>query len=497
MAVKPAWLRKTDNTDSRSWERTRSLLGAHPYAVLFAVAFIVRVLVALVVARFFSGSLVLDDATYWGMARDVAHGQTAGWTEYFQELYASTLAFTFPLSLIYRLFGVQIAGQIFVAILGAGTAVMVVILAKDVLPRGVAIATGFVIALLPSQILWSSLILKDAAVWLVLVGLAVAIARVGRAETTKSIVLWGAVIALTLLALGFLRDHTLVVASWALVIAAWAGTRETRYQRIAAALLLAVCIPWVTGLGPGGASFVASAGSINQLRAENADNAASAIIPANQGLVRTELEKSRAAAAELKVVKERITEVIVFLQKRADGTANVSAKKQAEAQRLLGLFMAKAQAIDQQITVTAGAEQQATERLSEIEGAERQSGVRHLVRGISVMLAEPYPWDPGSSPSFRMAQAETLVWYPILLLALLGLLPALKALRVTLFPLMLGGGMLLLYALVEGNVGTAYRHRGEFVWVIVLFAGFGWMELLRMVRNRRARRTGGAGVETT
>jgi hypothetical protein len=60
-----------------------------------------------------------------------------------------------------------------------------------------------------------------------------------------------------------------------------------------------------------------------------------------------------------------------------------------------------------------------------------------------------------------------------LLLAAVGLFGARKYLHALAFPILAGGGMLIAYALSEGNIGTAYRHRGESVWAIVLLAGLG------------------------
>jgi hypothetical protein len=113
----------------------------------------------------------------------------------------------------------------------------------------------------------------------------------------------------------------------------------------------------------------------------------------------------------------------------------------------------------------------------------RSVGVRYIARGLSVMLLEPYPWNKTASPSFEMAKAEGIVWYPIIALALLGLGPAVRRFQVMLFPLLFGGGALLLYALTEGNVGTAFRHRGEFTWVIALLAGFGFVKMRSIVRE--------------
>lgn len=89
------------------------------------------------------------------------------------------------------------------------------------------------------------------------------------------------------------------------------------------------------------------------------------------------------------------------------------------------------------------------------------------------MLLEPFPLPFTGSAPLRLARMESLLWYPLVLLAAVGLWIARRHLRVLLFPIVVGGGILFMYALSEGNVGTAHRHRGEFVWVVVLLAALG------------------------
>jgi hypothetical protein len=463
--------------------RALAVLAAHPYLSIFVLAMLVRIVTAGVLSRYFSGSLVLDDGTYWDMARDVATGRTSEWIPYTHALYSATLAFTFPLSLVYRLFGpAQLSGQIMVALLGSGTAVLVAALVKEKLAMRFAVAAGLIIALLPSQILWSSLILKDAAVWFVLATLALLVAHAGRADSRA---LWviTVLILLNLVVIAYLRDHTLVVACWALMLSAWVGQKNLRGRRIAAGIVLGITVPWLMGLGPAGATFVSDAGSIDDLRAVNAGDAETAIVPSGENTAKSNLQQTQAEKQSIAERMDQISQKLAALTSKHGKTPEAEKKRKARIARL----KAEQAALAEQLATASSVETKGKEKIASIEGAKREPGVKHLARGISVMLAEPYPWDPGDSPSFRMAQAETLVWYPVLLLALLGLAGALRALRVTLFPLLFGGGVMLVYALVEGNVGTAYRHRGEFVWVVALLAAFGLVFVGRAIERRRTR----------
>lgn len=470
-------------------ERSRRFIDTHPILFVFLVALMARVVVAVFMARYFSGSFVLDDRTYWDMARDLATGNTDGWTDYLHSLYASTVAFTFPLSLIYGISGgAELAGQMFVVLLGAGTAAAVTLLAKDALSTGLAVFVGLVIALLPSQALWSSLILKDAAVWLTLVALAVLIALAAR-SSGKRVILLAAAVFLALVALAYLRQHTLVVACWALMLSGWVGQRALRYQRLAGAVIIGITVPWITGYGPAGLAYVASAGSIEERRAANAENADSAFAPGRRDTAVSILEQSQVEAAEIAEKKTQLAERATKVREDLRGRTP-SKEERARQERRLALIAERLDQLEAERAAAERKEREAALELARIRGAEREPGITHLARGVSVMLAEPYPWDAGTSPSFRMAQAETVVWYPILILALLGLPAAVRVPRVTLFPLLAGGALMLVYALVEGNVGTAYRHRGEFVWVIALLAGFGVLQVRRLFKTKESSRAG-------
>ena len=101
------------------------------------------------------------------------------------------------------------------------------------------------------------------------------------------------------------------------------------------------------------------------------------------------------------------------------------------------------------------------------------------------MLFEPVPWRESTSSNVSLARWEMLLWYPLLLLAAVGARFSRRHLAELAFPLLAGLGMLLVYALTEGNIGTAYRHRGEFVWVVALLAALGAQELTNSYRRNR------------
>jgi hypothetical protein len=100
--------------------------------------------------------------------------------------------------------------------------------------------------------------------------------------------------------------------------------------------------------------------------------------------------------------------------------------------------------------------------------------VTHIPAGVSAVLLEPFPWQSGGSLALNLARIESVLWYAILALAVLGVTRLRRLdLRVMAFPLLAGGLALLMYALTEGALGTAYRHRGELVYVVAILAAYG------------------------
>lgn len=74
------------------------------------------------------------------------------------------------------------------------------------------------------------------------------------------------------------------------------------------------------------------------------------------------------------------------------------------------------------------------------------------------------------------AKMETVLWYPLLALAVLGTPLALRRLDMFAFPLLSLGATVLAYSLAEGSIGGAYRHRSEFVWAICLLASLAFVK---------------------
>jgi len=382
--------------------RSTAFFSEHPVWGVFLLAIAIRFGVAIGIAIVHPRNIAPDGIEYAALAAAKATGHTGGWGSYEHFLYHATLTLLLPLTWLYELFGAhQLVGQLFVALLGAGTAAIVTRLAMEALPRRWSLAAGLIVALLPTQIVWSSLILKDASVWILLAGLALTVAVAGRSRGPRLIVL-GLVAAVLMVLLGYLREYTLVIAAWALMLAVFVGPRTQRLPQIAGAVVIGVLIPWtVFGMGPAGLTYVKGSPAPSDIRSGMAVDAQSAIPGASSS------------------------------------------------------------------------------------GSSVGADIRYLPQGVLVMLFQPYPWQTTGSTYLKAARADAIIWYPLLLLALLGLFGLrMRELRVMAFPLLAGGATLISYALVEGNLGTAFRHRGEFEWVVALLASFGLWRLARWRAQR-------------
>jgi len=126
--------------------------------------------------------------------------------------------------------------------------------------------------------------------------------------------------------------------------------------------------------------------------------------------------------------------------------------------------------------------------LTEADISTPTGAVRYLPVGLAYFLAVPFPWQFGSLRQ-NLVIPETAFW--LLLYPLIGI-GVIRGMRVnrpgTALLFAAAGGMCVIYTLVSGNVGIAYRMRSQ-VWLLwAPFAAWGW-EVLR--ERHRAQTDGG------
>jgi len=372
-------------------------LNRHPLLSVFLLSLAVRLLVAGITVIFLEGSLFLDDRTYLQLAK--AHN-LEGASHADSLLWSHNRGFLVPIAFMLDALGsLPLAAQLVPAVAGSVTAVAVTVLLRRHTSATVALGGGVFAALFPSQVLWSSLILKDALIWMSLSLTAVVLAWWSERETVRGFAT-GA-IAITVIAsyLSILRLHTLVVCCVAIAVAAGWRRGHLRIQFIAATAALLLILPWIAGAGLAGLDLI-------RLGASG-------------------LEQQRQAAA----------------------TGGASAFGDA-------------------VTIEA------------------LRDILYLPTGLRIMLIDPLPIHLGHSTGVLLAFVENIVWYPLLALAIYGV-PVVRQRNPELtFTLLILLGLATMWALVEGNFGTAYRHRGEFVWATIVFAGIGTDRLVAQRRDR-------------
>jgi 4-amino-4-deoxy-L-arabinose transferase-like glycosyltransferase len=111
-----------------------------------------------------------------------------------------------------------------------------------------------------------------------------------------------------------------------------------------------------------------------------------------------------------------------------------------------------------------------------------------LPTGLVYLLFAPFPWAV-SGLRQALVLPETLVWYALMPAFVRGLVYAVKnKLRSILPILVFAASLTAAYALMQGNVGTAYRQRTQVTMFFFIFMGVGIAE------RRRQREASAAGV---
>ena len=109
-------------------------------------------------------------------------------------------------------------------------------------------------------------------------------------------------------------------------------------------------------------------------------------------------------------------------------------------------------------------------------GAETRTigaALQYIPIGGSYLLFAPFPWAIDTTLQ-AAAMPETLLWYPLFLLSLLGFRISVRnRLTAALVPVSVLLVVVSSYALVEGNFGTAYRHRAQIMPLFFVFSGVG------------------------
>lgn len=411
-----------------------------PARGVFLLALIVRLAFVGVASVLTEGYLIPDERQYIELVSSIVSGMAPDeWYPFYgQSFYESTWAFTGPLVLLFEVFGPwRHVAQIYVALAGAAAAGLTVLLASKFLRARYAVVAGLIVAVLPSQVLFSAVVLREAHVWtaLALVAYGCAVAMRG---TARHWALGIGCAAAGLLALSFLRPQTLLIASWSLAAACLLGPKRGWLLRASGGVALCLLMPMTAGLGVGGWRLTSNTAShLEQTRSTLAQGAQSGFDPAP-------------APAP---------------------PPATSTNDQDQG---------------------AGAPAIAERSAAADDGTDRISGISRLPGGLVDVSLRPFPWEATRGAGLLFARAENLGWYALYCLALVGVVAFSRnktARPYLLFPALFIGMLFGSAALTQGNLGTAFRHREQAVWALALCAAAGGQWLIDRRRSIRGAAT--------
>ena len=243
--------------------RTRRLLEEHPIISTTAAAALLR-LTAVAVLALRSGNTFPDEQQYVDLAGAAARGELNKqfWSGYGLELNRTAGAFTRPLRVLYEVTGEsRLVGQLLAASFGIALCALISLIVTRSFDRRTGLYAGLFSALWPSQVLFSSTVLRESEVWLALcvIGMCLSLRREENWRTTYAPF---AGVFGGLLALNHLRPQTAVIAGVAVVLAT--AVRTALSRRLLPLVILttiATVVPAASGYGFLGEKLVRTGGA--------------------------------------------------------------------------------------------------------------------------------------------------------------------------------------------------------------------------------------------
>ena len=438
MSVKLRSVEMARRTSSAAWRVVRNRYESHPIITVFLIALIPRILTAFAIFIRRSGMLFPDDEKYLRLATEYAAGRTSTWDDYTRELWKESASFLAPVGWIFRIFGAHaILAQTLVAIVGSVTVVVVVMILRNLVSTSSQLFVAVLFSVFPSQVVWSSIFLKDTFSALSVVFLMLTLSRMPQRSGARNTLSTLVSFALPLIFLSRVRSHTLLCVSIALILSLLLS-KPKRWLLLASTGALVVLVPWISLGDP------ASKSVLTRLSIDLEDQRIAGAVGADTAIV----EPQKPSPTE----SEHNTEV-------ADTSPTADQREPVIVDQRQG---------EPSFFSTLG------------------RNLAYFPSGAKVMLFDPMPWNIDGNKKLMLALMEHLIWYPLVGLAVLGVFRR-KTLRAHLiFAALSWGGLTLMWGQIEGNFGTAFRHRTEFVWAVFVFAGLGLDRLREIARAQRS-----------
>jgi len=422
------------------YSRARQALAAvtdHPVAFSFAVAFALRIVAATIITVT-RGYIFPDEEGYVGFSGLAASGHLTPSVQYGygEALFHEAASFMWPLTIIFRLFGAHIIlAALWAALFGAVTAALTALLVARVLTKSWAAAGGLGVAVFPSQILWSSVVLRESMVWAGLIAIAIGLLSLSRAVRWQSVVGATVLIGVAMVDVEYLRSWAFLAAAWAVGLSVWLyrPVRPVVTRTICTCLL--VLVPVFGGLGVAGVNYIHHNTS-------------------NLGYERTVLS----AGAKSAFVHPKVVKVTKSAPTTTPTTTPATAPPPPAA------------LADGDLVVPKGI----------------GNDIRAFPTGLVAFALRPFPWQHGDGLSYDFAAVEEVLYYPLYVLALVGLVAYRRRRQIVAFPLMAILGITGIASEAEGNIGSAFRHRDQLLWAVMFLATLGAHHLYENWRQRKA-----------
>ena len=427
-----------------------AFLVKHPVSGSFFISLSIRTAAAVASNLMIDGVLIPDEGQYLLISRLASEGELTSevWGGYGRSLFDSTRVFTWPLTALFWLFGPhRILGQLLSATFGAISAAAAASLASRFLRPRFALAAGLTVAIFPSQVLWSSVVLRESMIWALLATMALVIAY-SQSCTSAGRILLSAVMAGVLFGgIAWLRPHTALLAIWCLYPAVLLGSN--RVVRIAIATCLLLVVPWMAGFGPGGAGLAMAASE--RLGVSRAYMS----FAANSATIESTLVSAPSVGSTAPSVGSTAPSV-------GSTAPRCSQKTIGNTQAVLTPLIERASSDWACIYDYSGNVVLVDNRL--------RTSVKRLPQGLLDTLVRPWPWEAHSNTAALLAGLESILWVSLYGLAIVGVWTHRNCHRLLLFPILLVVAISMAGAMSHGNFGTAFRHRGQLLYALAVLA---------------------------
>jgi hypothetical protein len=459
----------------------RAFVLRNPAPSVFVIALAVRLTLVVGSGFLYEGPLIPDEGAQIELATLASEGRVDDFCcgGYGRALYESTRLFVWQLHGLTAVFGPIRWILRMPAVLFAATAAFVVArIADQFVSKRWALGAGLVMAVTPSVVLHSSVVLRESLIWLLVVAAAGLVLSWADSGSVFRLV-WAAVgLLAVLVGLGWLRDQTAVVLAWSLVPSALVVSHR-RTLRVGLVLVLLVAGPWLSGSGPAGVHLVNTAASqLGSVRAWMSLDANSAfvsfdVLPSVAEPVLPSVAEPVLPSVAEPVLPSVAEPVLPSVAEPVPSGAN------SGAVGIAGRVTEEVSVGDRTFGLVAG---------SLLVDNSYSSSLKAVPGGLVAFYLRPFLWEglAGSSLSLLAASVENLAWFAGYGLALYGFRPLWRSNP----PLLVFGisyfvSIGLVASVTQGNLGTAFRHRAQVLWLVALLAAIGGQEIWHRLQTWR------------